>query len=123
MLIQMLQPDFTHGDEHGNLIQLCRSGYAQVNVVTSSKGSFRGEHYHKKCSEVFFVVKGSFDLVVSKDGFEEKHSFHENDMLLVPPFVEHSLFFTDDTVLVALYDKGVELSDGTKDIFQTDDKC
>jgi len=118
MFIKMLQPDFIHGDERGSLTQLCRSGYAQINVVTSLRGSFRGGHYHKKCSEVFFVAKGSFDLLVSKDGFEEKYAFCDNDMFLVPPFVVHSLSFTNDTVLVAMYDMGVELPDGTKDIFQ-----
>jgi len=119
MLIQILQPDFVYGDERGKLTQLCRSGYAQVNVVTSSTGSFRGGHYHKKCSEVFYVAKGSFDLLVSKDGIEEKYAFRENDMLLIPPFVTHSLVFTNDTVLIAMYDIGVELMDGTKDIFNS----
>jgi len=118
MLIQILQPDFVHNDERGNLTQLCRSGYAQINVITSSGGSFRGGHYHKKCNEVFFVVKGSFDILVSKDGIEEKYTFRENDMFLVPPFVVHSFIFVNDTILVAMYDIGVELPDGTKDIFK-----
>jgi len=118
MLIEMLQPDFIHGDERGNLAQLCHEGYTQVNVLRSSGGSFRGGHYHKKCSEAFFVAKGSLDLLVSKDGLEEKYTFRESDMFLIPPFVVHSLSFTNDTVLVAMYDTGVELPDGTKDIFQ-----
>jgi len=118
MLIQMLQPDFDYGDERGNLTQLCRSGYTQINVITSVGGSFRGGHYHKKCSEAFFVAKGCFDLLVSKDGFEEKYTFCEKDMFLIPPFVAHSFIFIKDTVLVAMYDMGVELPGGTKDIFQ-----
>jgi len=122
MLIRMLQPDFIYSDARGNLTQLCRSGYTQINVVTSIGGSFRGGHYHKKCSEAFFVVKGSFDLLVSKDDLKEKYTFRENDMFLVPPFIVHSFDFINDTVLVAMYDTGVELSDGTKDIFQVENK-
>ena len=37
-------------------------------------------------------------------------------MFLVPPYVMHSFKYKEDSLLVAMYDLGVEYEDGTKDI-------
>jgi dTDP-4-dehydrorhamnose 3,5-epimerase-like enzyme len=113
----MLQPDFVHKDERGRLTQLAREGYMQINVISTGGGAFRGGHYHKTSTEAFFVVRGAFELTVSKDGLEERYTFAENDMFLIPPYVVHSMNYLQDTILVAMYDKGVENTDGSKDIF------
>jgi mannose-6-phosphate isomerase-like protein (cupin superfamily) len=117
MLIKILQPDFVHNDERGNLTQLVRGGYTQINVVTTKDGTFRGGHYHKVSTEAFFVISGGFELTVSKDGADEHYTFSENDMFEIPPCVVHSMNYTQDTILVAMYDIGVEHADGTKDIY------
>jgi dTDP-4-dehydrorhamnose 3,5-epimerase-like enzyme len=117
MLIRILKPDFVHTDERGRLTQLAREGYTQINVVTTNGGTFRGGHFHKNGTEAFFVVRGAFELTVSKDGVEERYAFAENDMFEIPPYVVHSMNYIQDTILVALYDKGVENPDGSKDIF------
>jgi dTDP-4-dehydrorhamnose 3,5-epimerase-like enzyme len=117
MLIQMLKPDFIHQDGRGCLTQLTHGNCNQVNVVISAKGTFRGGHYHKNNKESFFVIKGMFALEVSKGEAREEYMFRVNEMFAVPSFVKHSFRFMEDTVLVAIYDKGIESTDGTKDIF------
>jgi quercetin dioxygenase-like cupin family protein len=117
MLIQILKPDFVHSDERGVLTQLVREGYSQVNVVQSKAGVFRGGHLHKENNEVFFVVSGEFELTAIADGINEKQTFVAGDMFLVPPNIVHGFKFKTDTILVGLYDKGVENDDGTKDIY------
>jgi dTDP-4-dehydrorhamnose 3,5-epimerase-like enzyme len=117
MLIKILQPDFVHEDERGRLTQLARGGYTQINVVSTNGGAFRGGHFHKTSTEAFFVVRGALELAVSKDGSDERYTFSENDMFEIPPYVVHSMNYLRDTILVAMYDKGVENADGTKDIF------
>ena len=37
-------------------------------------------------------------------------------MFIIEPNVMHTFDYKEDSVLVAFYDKGVELPDGTKDI-------
>jgi dTDP-4-dehydrorhamnose 3,5-epimerase-like enzyme len=117
MLIEYLQPDFTFEDDRGSLNQLAHEGYKQVNVVYSKAGVLRGNHYHKENKEVFYVIRGSFNLTVSKKGIEEKYHFGEGQMFLVPPMVMHSFQYLEDTDLIAMYDQGVEHEDGTKDIY------
>ena len=43
--------------------------------------------------------------------------FNEGDMFAIYPNIVHSLESISDTVLVALYDKGVEKDTGEKDIW------
>ena len=118
MLIKILKPDFDFEDERGRLTQLVRSGYSQINVVSSAGGVFRGDHYHKENHEAFYVIKGSFRIVLSKDDEKEEYVFKAGDMFEVLPYVVHSFYYLEDSLLVALYDKGVEKEDGTKDIYK-----
>jgi dTDP-4-dehydrorhamnose 3,5-epimerase-like enzyme len=117
-MVEILCPDFEHIDDRGKLTQLCRDGYKQINVVESKAGSFRGGHYHKLNHETFFVVKGEFELTAQKDGKSEIYRFKEGDMFSVPPYVIHEFFYISDTILIGLYDRGVELENGEMDILQ-----
>lgn len=115
-MIKMLKPDFEFSDDRGKLTQLVREGYKQVNVVRSKAGTFRGGHCHKLNREAFYIIEGSLEITVRKDGAEEKHIFSAGDMFEIETMVYHDFRYLSDTVLVGLYDKGVELDNGEKDI-------
>lgn len=117
-LINILNTDFEFNDERGRLVQLVHGGYKQINVVTTKANVIRGNHYHKLNHEVFYVVSGEFELVVQKDGIKEKYNFKSGDMFEVLPFVMHSFYYIKDTVLIALYDKGVETDNGQLDTYK-----
>lgn len=116
MLIKLTKPDFIFENSAGSLKQLIRAGYKQVNVIFSNSGSIRGGHYHKLNDEAFYVINGAFKLSVSKEGMREEYEFKEGDMFIIPPMVSHTFEYTEDTLLVSMYSRGVELDDGTKDI-------
>lgn len=116
-MIELLQPDFEFENECGKLTQLVRDGWKQVNVITSKAGSKRGGHYHKYNEEAFFVVSGSFLLQVFQDGNQEEHEFRAGDMFKIHKNVAHTFLYHEDTVLVGMYDKGVELTENEKDIW------
>jgi dTDP-4-dehydrorhamnose 3,5-epimerase-like enzyme len=117
MLLEIFTPDFVNKDERGMFAQLVHSGYSQVNVLSTAAGSRRGGHYHKENTEVFFVVSGKLKLLLSKDTVQEEYIFGEGEMFGIPPYAAHQFYFECDTVLVSMYDKGVEKPDGEKDIF------
>lgn len=116
-LIEFLTPDFSFADERGFLFQLCKSSWAQVNVSQSKQGVKRGGHYHKQTKEAFFIVSGEIDLTLTRGEKTEKVRVKTGDFFCFPPLVIHSFDFLADTIMVALYDKPVELADGSKDIF------
>ncbi|MDR3164749.1 MAG: cupin domain-containing protein [Synergistaceae bacterium] len=120
MLIKIFAPDFTYSDERGVITQLVHGGYSQVNVVTTTKGARRGRmHYHQFNTEAFYVISGAFELICRvAGGTNEHYTFKTGDFFSVPPYIGHDFYFTEDTVLVGLYNIGVDLPDGTRDIIE-----
>ena len=109
--------DFRHRDERGELVQLIHSGYEQVNLLKSRKGTLRGGHFHKVRREVFYLVSGSVDVTMW-DGRERiRRRFSEGSFFEICPWTVHSMCFPEDCVMIALYDRAIEQADGTKDIF------
>lgn len=117
MLIEFVKPDFVFENDAGCLRQLVHDGWKQVNVVTSVKDSVRGGHCHKYNRECFYIIEGSFKLTVWKDDVKEVYEIKKGDMFLIPEYVYHTFEYHEDTVLVGMYDKGVELDENTKDIW------
>lgn len=116
-MIEILTPNFEFEDERGKLIQLVREGFSQFNIIFSKAGVLRGDHFHKINKEAFFVISGEFELAVQKGEDTEKYLFSTGDMFLIPPFVTHSFFYRKETLLASMYDRGIELPNGEKDIF------
>ena len=112
-----LDPDFVFEDERGFLAQLIHDGFKQINVLFSKLGCKRGNHYHKVSREAFYVVNGSVDVTFQKDNVKEIVSFKSGDFFLVEPFVNHSMSFPNDCLMIQMYDVPVEKDDGSKDIF------
>ena len=117
-LFETLTPDFFFNDERGFLYQLCHDDWKQINVSKTIAGTFRGGHYHKNTKEAFFIIDGEVSVLLEKDHKKEEIIFKTGDFFLINPYVVHSFTFNKDSLMVALYDIGVEKQDGTKDIFK-----
>lgn len=116
-MVTILEPEFAFSDERGNLTQLVSSGYKQFNVITSKKGAVRGRHYHKLNNEAFYVISGKLHLEVAFDDYVENHTFCSGSFFRIDANVTHSFMFAEDTLLVSMYDKGVETGTTQKDIY------
>lgn len=115
-MITLLKPDFEFSDDRGILVQLVHNGYKQVNMCFSKGGTQRGGHYHAVNRETFYIVHGQVQIMLSDKKTTETYSFKKGDMFCVEKNVVHSLDFKEDTTMIVMYDNGVELPDGTKDI-------
>lgn len=115
-MLEFIKEDFNFEDNRGKLVQLCHDGWKQVNYLFTKEGVFRGNHYHKKNLEAFYIIDGEFELTLQKDGKTEKHTIKTGDFFIILPFVIHSMDFKKDTSMIAFYDIGVE-NCGEKDIF------
>lgn len=118
MLIEIIRPNFIHEDNRGTMTQLVQEGFKQVNIITSKANSFRGGHYHQLNREAFYVVSGKIKLILRKDAMTETLFFSAGDMFIIAPFISHDFFYILDTVVVSMYDRGVELENGEKDIIK-----
>ena len=117
MLVKKLKPDFEFSNENGSLVQLVHEGWKQVNVLDSKKGSNRGGHYHKENEEAFYIVSGEIILTLDDGNDSERTNFKAGDMFLISPYLMHTFEFLEDTLMVSMYNHGVEHADGTKDIY------
>ena len=63
-MLKRLKTEFHFEDERGTIDQLIHEGYAQINVITSKKGVFRGGHYHKENEEAFYLISGKLEVTV-----------------------------------------------------------
>lgn len=126
MHIRILEPDFVFSDDRGTLVQMVREGYRQVNYILSHAGVVRGGHYHRLNREMFYVISGEFELTVwpagqGGDGDVERYTFGAGSMFEIPEDVVHSFRYNEETALVSMYTKGVELASGEKDIIKGED--
>lgn len=117
MLYEKLFPDFDFEDERGRLVQLVHMGYTQVNVITSKAGAMRGNHYHRRSTEAFYVVSGSVVVTLEWNKNREEVIFKSGNFFQIQPGIIHSMLYPEDTTLIALYDLPIEQKDGKKDIF------
>lgn len=120
MLYRLKEPDFAHTDGRGTLVQLFCEGFCQVNVITSAKGALRGNHYHKQNTEAFYIISGSGQVELDDQDTTEAYQFSTGSFFEIGPNILHRFSFSEDTILVSMYSKGVELGNGQKDIFQHD---
>lgn len=116
-MLEILKPDFEFNDERGRLMQLMHGSCAQVNFVESKPSSLRGGHYHKLNREMFFIIDGEVEVTVKKDEKKETYLFSGGDMFAIDKNVIHYFDYKKESSLIVVYDKGVELPDGTKDIY------
>lgn len=112
-MLQIIKTDFHFEDERGTIDQLIHDGYRQINVITSKKGVVRGGHYHKQNDEAFYVISGKLTVTVN----EETRTFSAGAFFGIEANDMHSFVFEEDTLLVSMYSNGVELPDGTKDMY------
>jgi len=124
-MIDILVPDFNFQDERGMICQLASKGWSQINVVVTKAGSRRGRmHYHKRNIEAFYIVSGKIDYRCkpAEGGAVERRIFEAGDFWCVRPFIGHDFYFLEDTIHISMYDLGVDLSDGTRDIIELEEK-
>ncbi len=116
-LLKYKKPDFNFNDDRGSLTQLVHSGYEQVNVLISKKGVKRGGHYHKISTECFYVVNGMVKVTAKNNNECQCVTFKQGDFFEIEPYIIHSMDFPEECVLIAMYDKSIEGSNGEKDIY------
>lgn len=115
-MYQSLIPDFKFSDNRGTLVQLVHGGYTQVNIITTKQGVLRGNHYHKLSHEAFYIISGSVKVTLTSNGIRQETLFQSGDFFKIPPMVLHEMFYPEDCVMVALYDRPIENEHGEKDI-------
>lgn len=120
-IFKNIKPEFT--DERGEITTILDDGKTAIRgalVITSKKGSVRGNHYQKKDSHYCYMLTGRvayFEKPIDADNSKMKTVIlKKGDMVYSPPMVVHAFRFLEDTTWVCLTTKSRKRGAYEKDI-------
>jgi UDP-2-acetamido-2,6-beta-L-arabino-hexul-4-ose reductase len=89
-------------DERGTLTEVFKFPHdGQVFCIKMPKGAIRGDHYHKRKTEHFYIVEGSTAIRMRPVGGAELTVYVLSEVVTVPPnTVHHIQALSNCTVLV-----------------------
>ena len=92
-MLNLLKPESEHSDNRRTLKQLVTTDIKQVNAFKVTKGSILGNHYHEKTYEYFYVMKGSFLVMIKNPGSLKASSkiLNKDSFFMVAPNTAHNL--------------------------------
>ena len=103
--------------------QLNSGSIEEVYLLYTSKGSVRGNHYHKKTLEYFAIVSGKASIVLkdlSSDNIQLlKISAEDNKIIKIPPEVIHAFKNEHDEPLIILAISTKEYNKLDTDTYET----
>jgi len=91
-------------DERGDITDiLAKDPVDFVTIITSKKGSTRGNHYHKLTYQYVYVLTGSIRALAQHgDGPVEAVVLQPGDLLLNVPYEKHALEALADSEFLVL---------------------
>ena len=102
--VKKIEPAFE--DERGAISNILEEPISHVAIITSKKGSVRGNHYHPGQIQYEYLVSGSYESVSKdlkkKDSKEEKKTVRAGHLVITPPMVAHAMKFLEDSVMLNL---------------------
>ncbi|MBI2541607.1 hypothetical protein HYV80_02785 [Candidatus Woesearchaeota archaeon] len=102
--VKKISPEFE--DERGAIANILEEPISHVAIISSKKGSIRGNHYHPDQIQYEYLISGSYESVSKdlrgKDSKEEKNVIGPGDLVITPPMVAHAMRFLKDSVMLNL---------------------
>lgn len=92
-------------DERGIIMDVISHVDVQhCTIITSKKGAFRGDHFHKFSGQYTFVISGEVTYVSRKNGTSDAtvKTLKKSDLAFSPPNEEHGFLALEDSMLLIL---------------------
>jgi dTDP-4-dehydrorhamnose 3,5-epimerase-like enzyme len=96
-----------HADERGSIQPLVDSHFKSAQLICSSAGTVRGNHYHRTDSHQIYVVSGRFTYywrAAESDDLSNEIIVGPGELILTPAMVGHALRFHQDTIFINFSD-------------------
>lgn len=115
----LISPYFYFKDDRGCLLGILQNKkLEEVNYIESKKGTKRGDHYHKKTEEVFFIIKGRINvrLIDIKTGRKKEYTVGKGDIFAVRPGTLHTFYVLEDSSWINMLSKSIV--EGSMDMYK-----
>ena len=101
----LVSPLHVHEDARGKITNILARPLGSFALISSKKGTVRAEHWHKKDWHYCTVLSGQilyFERPVGSDELPKVTTVTEGQTFFTGPNIEHSMYFTQDTVFACL---------------------
>ena len=93
----------SHEDERGSILSMVNEKCCNVSLITSQKGSLRGNHYHKETIQFLYVLEGKILVASQIKGEKVKKEILESGSMLFNEASEsHAIKSLEDSKLLIL---------------------
>ncbi len=86
-------------DHRGKITGLmqCKE-WKEINYIESFKGTVRGNHYHKRTIEAFFIIDGKVQVSTSdiQTGIKKEFTIEKGDVTIINPMTLHTFKILED---------------------------
>ncbi len=113
-MIKIIERYLRQKDDRGSLEGIINSGeWREMNIITSSTGSVRGNHYHKQIVELFIILDGEITVVTQKVqdgnlvGNIDERNVTAGDAFLIEPFTNHTFYIKKDSRWINVLSKAI----------------
>ncbi len=101
VIIKKIEP--VHSDDRGVISDLLNEKINHVGLITTTKGSVRGNHYHKKSIQYSYILSGKFEvLVAAVDELDEKEKIilNSGEIIIIEPGIVHTFKAIEDSDMI-----------------------
>jgi len=101
MLVSKKLPNFI--DQRGEITDIIDGiDVNSITLITSKKGSVRGNHFHKLTTQYVFIIEGELEYYSQdEDQPIEKQILHKGDFIETLKNVKHAFKAIEDSVFIA----------------------
>lgn len=103
-IVKNIKPEFE--DERGFIANILEEHINHVALITSKKGSIRGNHYHPDQVQYVYLVSGKYESMSKnlkdKNAKVETKIIESGSLVITPPMTAHAMRFLEDSILLNL---------------------
>lgn len=97
--MKKIKPYMQKLDDRGKIVGITQSNWSEVNYIESNKSTTRGNHYHKKTIESFYIISGKikieiFNIKTKKNQITEVNA---GDIFIIQPFELHTFTMIENS--------------------------
>ena len=93
------------GKVWGETEEIFNNGIVSVNHLKIKKGGYCSEHFHKRKSNMFFIIKGNLLIKIWKgDGLTDETVIWEGESTTIAPGVYHQFRAQTDVECFEIYE-------------------
>lgn len=114
-------PSYRRDDERGLFVEVTNGGPWETVITGSMKaGSSLGDHYHRECRALFFLIRGKAEVKTRflMDDAIQTLPLNAMEKIMFRPFEVHTIHFVEESDFILL--KSYRYEDDNPDIFVED---